>query len=298
MRPPSAKIINALVAVLCLLWGSTWIVIREGLRDLPPFTSAGVRFAVAGVLMIVVALMVGRREGGTKPSTKLWVLLGVLNFGVSYGIVYWTESVLPSGLVAVLWGVFPMLMAVCGHLFLPGERLHGMQWLGFVGGFAGLVLLFLTDLQEFGPEGVPAAMILLVSPVVSAIGTTVVKRIGGNTNSLLLNRNAMLLGAVLLLAVGAVTEREARIEWTPLAVFSVAYLAVAGTVLTFGIYFWLLRYADAHRLSLIAYVTPMIALFLGWLIDSEPVTAYTVAGTALILSGVLAVLRGKRRRTE
>ena len=295
MYAPSAKVVNVLVALLCLLWGSTWIMIREGLRDLPPFTSAGIRFAIAGALMIVVAFTVGRREGGERPSTGLWVLLGTLNFGVSYGIVYWTETVLPSGLVAVLWGVFPMLMAVCGHLFLPGERLHGVQWLGFVGGFAGLVLLFFTDLQEFGPEGVPAAMILLISPVASAIGTTAVKRVAAATNSALLNRNSMLLGAVLLLAVGAVTERDARIEWTSVAVFSVAYLSVAGTVMTFGIYFWLLRYADAYRLSLIAYVTPVVALFLGWLIDSEPVTGYTLVGTALILSGVIAVLRGKRR---
>ena len=134
MPPPPPKTVNLLVALLCLLWGSTWVVISEGLKDLPPFTSAGVRFAIAGMLMIVVAMTMGRREGGRAPAPTLWITLGILNFAVSYGIVYWATTLLPSGLVAVLWGVFPMMMAAMGHFFLPGERLRWAQWLGFVAG--------------------------------------------------------------------------------------------------------------------------------------------------------------------
>ena len=128
-----------------------------------------------------------------------------------------------------------------------------------------------------------------------AVGTTVVKLVGTKAKSAHLNRNGMLLGAVLLLALAAVTERDATINWTPTAIFSIGYLAVAGTVVTFGIYFWLLRYADANRLSLIAYVTTVVALFLGWLIGDETVTWNTVLGAALIIGGVVAVVRGKRR---
>ena len=288
---PSPLLTNALVALLCLLWGSTWLVIAGGLRDLPAFTSAGVRFAVAGLIMVGVALVVARREGGERPPTWLWVTLGSVNFAFSYGVVYRTETVLPSGLVSVLWGVFPMLMAVCGHLFLPGEQLRGRQWLGFVLGFGGLAVLFATDLQNFGPEGVPAALWLFTSPVVSAVGTTLVKRYGTGVNSALLNRNAMLLGAVLLLIAARVSEAGDPVAWTPRAIGSIAYLAVCGTVLTFGLYFWLLRYADAYKLSLIAYVTPAVALLLGWAVGKEPVTVYTLAGTGLILLGVVFVVR-------
>lgn len=293
MRPPSQSTINLLVAALCLLWGSTWIVIREGLHDLPPFTSAGARFTLAGVVMVVVALTIGRREGGNKPPTYMWVMHGTLNFAISYGIVYCTEVVLPSGLVAVLWGVYPMMMAASGHLFLPGEQLHGRQWLGFLVGFVGLLLLFLTDLQGFGSVGVPAAAVLLLSPLVSVIGTTVVKKYGTNTNSTLLNRNGMLLGACLLILCSLLFEREAEMSWTGPAILGVGYLALGGTVLTFGIYFWLLRFAPAYKLSLIAYVTPAIALFLGWFIDEEPVTLYTLAGCGLIMGGILGVVRNK-----
>lgn len=295
-RAPSPLVANLLIALLCLVWGSTWIVIRGGLRDLPPFTSAGARFVVAGLAMCAVAAAIGKREGGAKPPAWLWITLGVCNFAASYGIVYHTETILPSGLVSLLWGVFPILMALSSHWFLPGERLRGAQWLGFVVALAGIVLLYATDLRELGPHAIPAALILFLSPLVSAVGNTLIKLRGGGVNSLALNRNAMLLGAVLLCALAAATERDAQMRWTPAAIGSIAYLALAGTVLTFGLYFWLLRFVDAHKLGLIAYVTPAIALTLGWTIGDERVTPYTLGGAACILAGVVLVVRGKPRR--
>jgi drug/metabolite transporter (DMT)-like permease len=292
-RAPSRLVTHLCIALLCLVWGSTWVVIAGGLRDLPPMTSAGVRFIVAGCAMSVVHALFGKREGGTAPPAWLWITLGVCSFAISYGIVYSTESVLPSGLVSLLWGVFPMLTALSSHFFLPSERLHGAQWLGFVVGLAGLVLLFFTDLSGFGPHGIPAALILFLSPLVSCVGNTFVKLRGGGVSSLALNRNAMLLGALLLCAFAALTERDAAVHWTPRAIASVAYLGLVGTTLTFGLYFWLLRYVDAHKLSLISYVTPAIGLALGAAFADEPITRYTIAGAACILCGVVLVVRGK-----
>ena len=291
-RPPSALLVNLLVALLCLIWGSTWLVIKTGLEDLPPLGSAGVRFAVAALVMLGLAPILHRREGGARPSTWIWVLVGTLNFGVSYGIVYLSETVLPSGLVSVLWSVFPVMMAAAGHWFLPGERLVARQWLGFLLGFVGVGVLFRTDVVDFGPGAIPMAALLLVSPFISVIGHTVLKRYAEKSSSALMNRNAMLLGAILLLLASAALESEVEIRWTGPALFSIAYLSIMGTVVTFSLYFWLLRYAPAHRLSLIAYVTPAIALTLGWVFGGEPVTAYTLAGTGTILMGVLLVVRG------
>ncbi|HEY3592944.1 MAG TPA: EamA family transporter, partial [Polyangiaceae bacterium] len=240
LRPPSKLVVNLSIALLCLVWGTTWLVIREGLDDVPPFTSAAVRFVVAGLAMIPLAAIVGRKEGGKAPPAWLWVVSGLTNFAGSYGIVYRTEAILPSGLVSLLWGVFPMLMAFGSHWYLVGERLGGRQWLGFAAGFLGLLLLFATDLRSFGPEGVPAALVLFASPVLSAVGNLVLKKYGTNTNSLLVNRNAMLLGGAVLGVLAVMTERGAPQRWTAGAIGGVAYLALVGTVVTFGIYFWLL----------------------------------------------------------
>jgi drug/metabolite transporter (DMT)-like permease len=289
-KTPSPAVVRTLIALLCLIWGSTWLVIKEGLRDLPPFTSAGVRFAIAAVIMIGVAAFLGRREGGNTPPAWLWIVQGIASFAVSYGIVYQTETILPSGLVSLLFGVYPMIQALAGHFFLDGERLHSYQWLGFGLGLAGLILLFRTDLQGFGPEGIPAGLVLMLSPISVVIGTTLVKRFGSGVNSTLLNRNGMFVGAALLLGAAFALERDAVVTWTPAAIASVVYLAIMGTVVTFSLFFWLLRTVPAHKMALIAYVTPAVALFLGWAFAGEPVTVWTLSGGGCVLSGVLLVV--------
>jgi drug/metabolite transporter (DMT)-like permease len=296
LRRPAPWVATACVGLLCLVWGSTWVVIREGLDELPPLTSAAARFSLAGAAMVLLTRALRAREGGGDPPRWLWLCLGSLNFALSYGLVYFTETILNSGLVSVLWGVFPMMMAAIGHWYLPGERLRARQALGFVVGFAGLVVLFATDVRSFGPRAVPAALLLMLSPFVSAIGTALVKRHGATSSSLALNRNGMLLGALLLAAAACLLERGAPARWSGAAVCSVVYLALVGTVSTFGLYFWLLRTIDANRLGLIAYVTPAVALTLGALRRGEPVHSSTIAGSGLILAGVVLVVRGKHRR--
>ncbi len=292
--PPSPARTFALITILCLVWGSTWIVIAGGLTDLPPFTSAAARFAVSAAAMTVVAAIVRKREGGERPTLGLSLALGAMNFGVSYGIVYWTETRLPSALVSVLWSVFPMLMAISGHLFLPGDRPRGRQWAGFAVGLVGVALLFATDLRDIGTGAIPAGALLLGSPAISVVGTTLVKRHGSTTSSVLLNRNAMWIGATILAAAAFVAERDATPHWTGRAIATVLYLSLVGTVLTFGLYFWLLRHTAASRMSLISYVTPAIALLLGGLVGRERITAFTLFGCALILGGVALVVRGAR----
>ncbi len=290
---PTSRTVGLGVALLCLVWGSTWIVIQGGLADLPPLTSAAARFVLAAAVMSGVAHFLRKREGGSAPPLPLSLVLGGLNFGASYGIVYWSETRLPSGLVSVLWSVFPMIMAVSGHWFLPGDKLRGRQWAGFAVGFLGVVLLFATDLRGLGPGAIPAGAVLLASPLLSAVGTTVVKRRGAHVSSVLVNRDGMWIGAMMLSAAAWIFERGVPIRWTATAIASVLYLAIVGTVVTFSLYFWLLRHTAASRMSLIAYVTPAIALLLGGLVGREPITAFTLSGCALILAGVALVVRGR-----
>ena len=286
-----------LIALVCLVWGSTWIVIAGGLADLPPLTSAAARFAIAAPVMSVVAHFLRRREGGAAPPFSLSLALGVLNFAGCYGLVYWSETKLPSALVSVLWSVFPMLMAISGHFFLPGDRLRARQWAGFAVGFLGVALLFATDLREIGPGAIPAGAILLASPLLSVVGTTLVKRHGAHSSSVLLNRDGMWIGAALLGASAWLFERDVPRHWTGPAIASVLYLSLAGTVLTFSIYFWLLRHTAASRLSLVSYVIPAIAMLLGGIVGREPITVFTLSGSTLILLGVWLVLHLTKGRS-
>jgi drug/metabolite transporter (DMT)-like permease len=301
-RPPQAATVLALFALLCLIWGSTWLVIKEGLHDLPPLTGAALRFVVAAAVMAAMVPVLRRREGGRRPPVWLTVAIGSLNFAVSYAVVYETESVLPSGLTSVLWAVYPLMMAAAGHWFL-GELVGLVQVLGFLLGFAGVVVLVMfgmggSDLhaESAATAGAPwgPALLLFLSPLVSAVGTTLVKRFGRGCSSVLLNRDAMALGAVLLVAAAIACERHQDPQWTGRAIASVLYLAVVGTCLSFGLWFWLLRYAPANRMSLISFVTPCIALLLGWAFGGETITQPALCGSAMVVGGV--VLATRRRK--
>jgi len=288
---PSPLIVVLGVVLLCAIWSSTWIVIKTGLRDLPVLSSAAARFSVAALAFVLIAPLLHRREGGHAPPRWLSLTMGMCNFAISYAIVYTVESVIPSGLTSVLWAVFPMMTAVLAHVWLPGERLRARQWLGFAVGFGGVAVLFLTDLRSIGPSALAAGGLLLLSPLSSAVGQVVLKRHGPNTSASLLNRNGMVVAAVALWLVALPLERQSTAVLSTTAVGSVVYLALVATVLSFGVYYWLLRYVSASRLSLIAYVTPAIALWLGWAVGNEPLAGSTLAGSALILLGIALALR-------
>ncbi|MCA8952331.1 MAG: EamA family transporter [Planctomycetes bacterium] len=278
------------IALLCLVWGSTWYGIRICLAEQPPLTSAAARFLIAGIATAALVPVLRRREGLPPPRPWLWMASGLTNFAGSYGILYVAEQVVPSGPAAVLWGIFPLLMAASGALFL-GERLDRRQVLGTLVAFAGIVTVFGGGLGDLDSGNLGHSLLLLASPFIAATGTTLVKKYGSRTSSLLLNRNGMLFGAGALAAAAWLTEDPASARWTAPGVTALVALALFGTTMSFGIYFWLLRTTPASRLALITYVTPIIAMSLGALTGDGTVDTHAWIGTGLVVLGIVLVVR-------
>lgn len=290
---PSRLQTNLLITVMCLIWGSTWLVVKKGVEDLPPFTAAALRMGLAGVVMAGVAAMLAKRDSGRKPPFWLSAIMGIGNFAITYGLVYWASKILPSGVVALLWAVFPMMMAIAGHFYLDGEKLRLGQWIGFVVGFIGVAVLK-TDLSEFGTAAPMAALLVLLSPLAACVATAVIKKHGADVSSNLLNRDGLFIATIPLLALAVGFERDVEFEWTSFGLFSIGYLAIVGTVVTFGIYYYLLRYAPAYKLSLIAFITPAIAMGMGTTVGNEELTPRILLGAAFILVGVILVVSRRR----
>lgn len=280
-----------LLALVCIVWGSTWLVIKFGLRDLPALTAAGTRILLAGLVMTAIAPWLAPREGGVRPPWGVVLAQALSQFTFNYAIVYYAEGVLPSGLVSVLWSVFPLLIALGGHFATRSERLSGSKWLGCAIACLGVAALFITDIASVGPDALGLALLLLLAPASVAASTLLIKQRAHGASSVLLNRDSMLIGGGLLLVLALIFERDAPQRWTGTAIASVAYLALAGTVFTFGVYLWLLRHLPAFLLSLTCYVVPVIALLLGALVGGEPLTLTTFAGALLVLGGVALTLR-------
>lgn len=294
LSPPSLWLLIGGLVLLCLIWGSTWLVIREGLADMPPMSAVAIRFSLAGACLILIAPRLARVEGGVRPPRKLALCYGFLTLAIPYGIIYEVETVLPSGLVSILWSTFPMFIAFCAHLVIPEERLGGRQWVGLITGFLGVSLLFFTDVKNIGEEALPYALLLLVSPAVSAIGNTLIKRDGEHVSSALLNRDGTIIGAILLIPVAIFREHDADLVWSRTAIASILYLSLVGSLIAFSLYFWLLRYTKATRMSLLVYGIPMVAVTLGVLFGDESVSRETFFGMGAILLGLFLVLKPAR----
>ncbi|HWT95120.1 MAG TPA: EamA family transporter [Solirubrobacteraceae bacterium] len=288
----SRPVVWALYALLVLVWSSTWVSIKIGLEDLPPLFGAAIRFGAAGLLLLAFTTA---RKRSLRTDPVLATILGVLPFATTYGLIYWAEQHIPSGLTAVLFGVLPLYMAVLGSVLLPEEPLRPRTVAGIGIALFGLVLAFNESL-ELGDDELAglAALAVVASPIASALGNISIKRRSKDLDALVLNGWAMLGAGALLLLVSAPFEDWGQTAWTAEAIGSIAYLALAGTAFTFVTLTILLRELPAVTTSFIAVVIPLGALAFGAVLEDEVVTSTAIGGAALVAAGI-AVAQWPRR---
>ena len=279
---------------MTLIWGTTWAAIRICLRGFPPLTGVALRFAIAGSVLLTLARVLGVRLGGGWRIWRLWIVNTLFTFCISYGILYWAEQWVPSGLSAVLFATFPLWVALLAHFVLPGERLTGPGFLGIVVGFAGVAVIFSEDFGKLlGPKVAFASVVLLFCPACSALGSVAVKKWGAGIHPLVTAAVPMALTGALMAPVAWAGESGRGVHLTLAPVLALFYLALIGSALPFTLYFSLLKRLRATQLSLINYAVPVVAVIIGSLFMNEPVTLRVVAGTALVVAGVAVATRTK-----
>ena len=290
-RPGRGSLIGGFL-LLTLIWGTTWAAIRIGLDGVPPFTGVAVRFAIAGTLLLALALALGVRLGRGRHEKALWLANGILSFCLSYAIIYWSEQHIPSGLAAVLFATNPLFVAALAHLLLAGERLTAVAVAGLILGFAGVAVIFSDDLSLLGgPHVRLAALVMLGSPLVSAMSAVAIKRWGSDVHPLSLSAVPMLIASVVMGAVAFLVERHRPLVFDARSVGALLYLAILGSAVTFTVYYWLLARVSATRLALMSYLIPIVAVAVGAALFDEPLRPRLLAGSALVLLGVVIVSR-------
>jgi drug/metabolite transporter (DMT)-like permease len=266
-----------------LVWSSTWVVIALGLEDIPPFLGAGIRFALAGVGVLTAAVLLKR---SLRTDAALSVLIGLLPFATSYGLIYWAEQYVTSGLAAVLFGVLPLYVAVLAALWLPSEPLRARLLVGVAIALGGLVLAFGQSIHLGGEHAALAATAVVLSPLASAIGNIATKKRMEGLDPLVMNGWAMLIGGAALLLVSGVGEDWGETVWSLNSLGSIAYLAAFGTGFTFVTLTVLLRELPAVTVSFISMIIPFGALALGALFRDETVTVLALFGALLVVAGI------------
>jgi drug/metabolite transporter (DMT)-like permease len=292
----SRSVVYSLYGLLVLIWSSTWVAIKIGLEDSPPLLGAGVRFALAGLVLLAVAAVQGRR---LRTDWMLATVLAVAPFAFAYGLVYWGEQYVPSGLAAVLFGILPLYTALLGSVLLHDEPLRAALLVGVMIGIGGLALAFLESV-ELGSADRAAlgATALALAPLGAAVGSIAQKRHAAELDAVVLNGWAMLLGGVLLFAASAVSESWGEFAWTAESVGSIAYLAVFGSAIAFVTLPVLLREISALATSFLAMLLPFGALIFGALLYDESITPRAVGGAVLVAAGLAIAQWSRRSRTE
>jgi drug/metabolite transporter (DMT)-like permease len=290
-RPPSWKILLAF-AIIYFVWGSTFLAIRVGVHEVPPFLLAAIRFFVAGL-----ALYGWMRLTGTPaPSRREWAgasFLGTLIFVIDYGCVFWAEQRVPSGITAVVLATIPVFITLLEIIFLRTQRLTVRLCLALLVGICGVAVLVN---HSFSLGEVPinraGAIALLVASFTWSVATILTRRLPLPASKPMSAAAQMLTGGAQLFVLTAVSGefagfRVQAVSWN--AWFALVYLIAAGSIVAFTAYVWLLHYESPTKVGTYAYVNPVVAVILGYFLGGEAVGPRTLLGTLLVLVSVITI---------
>ena len=285
--------------ILCGIWGSTWLFIKLGLEDLPPLTFAGIRFVIACLLLFAFIRFRGVKLPTSKDDWLLLAITGVLSFTLNYGLLFWGEQFISSGLAAVLQATIPAFGLVIAHFYLPGERMTWARIFGVALGVCGVGIVFSNQLALSGGKALAGCVALVFSSFFVAYSNVLVKARGKNLEPSVIAAGQMFFGMIPLLLVGIPLEgNPLKFHWTLMSVVAMFYLAIVGSVLAFLLYYWLVHNMDVTKSMLIALVTPVVAVVLGMIVLREQLNWRTLAGGATIMLGIAFIVVAKARKTE
>jgi drug/metabolite transporter (DMT)-like permease len=274
-----------LFALICLIWGSTWLAIKVGLVGVPPFLGAGLRFLIATFLVGLVLAARGKRFHLTRDDKVCVLSLGLLVFWFDYAAVYWAETRISSGLTAILFSTMPLMTSLMSAYWMRSETLSPRKVVGILVGVLGTALLFWPD-QRLGLEQALGMLAALSGCLCAAINLVMMKKYGNHSDPFVLNFLGMGLGAACLLAMSATLENWRDATWTRSNVLALFYLSVFGSLIAFSAYYYLIKRMDATVVSLSTLIIPIVALALGHVFLDESVTPIAIAGIITILAGV------------
>jgi drug/metabolite transporter (DMT)-like permease len=285
-------VVAAFLAIY-IIWGSTYLAIGIAVATVPPFLAAGLRFVLAGAVLLLWSLL--RRT--PVPSKMEWRNLAVsaaLLFVPAYGGLFWAEKVVPSGIASVMVASIPIWMTLMETFVLKQTRLHWSLAISITLGVSGVALLALRG-QVSGAAGLLPYVVLFFSQISWCIGTLFSKNMRMPSSKPLTAGAQMAMGGLMLLTIAIAAGELHPIPVISLqAWMAILYLASAGSVVAFTAYLWLLGRMPATVVASYAYVNPVVALALGWWLGHEVIDARVVTGAALVLCSVVIILRKRR----
>jgi drug/metabolite transporter (DMT)-like permease len=277
--------------ILSGIWGSTWLFIKVGLRDLPPVSFAGIRFVIAAFVLVMIVIAQRLPLPRTRRDWLFIAVTGFLSFTVNYGLLFWGEQHVSSGLAAVLQATIPLFGLLIAHRLLPAERMTATKVFGVLLGLAGVGVIFSNQMHAGGSLALWGSAAIVLGAFAVALSNVLIKARGAHFDPAVLASGQMIFGLVPLLIVGFIKEgNPINFHWTRLAVVSLFYLALIGSSLAFMLFYWLVRRMAVTNTMLISLVTPVLAVLLGMGAIGEQLSWRMGLGGAGILTGIAMMI--------
>jgi drug/metabolite transporter (DMT)-like permease len=287
----------AAFAIIYFVWGSTFLAIRISVHQIPPLLCAAMRFLIAG--LILFAWMLARRE--PSPTRRQWAsafAIALLIFVGDYGLLFWAEQRVPSGIAAVMMATIPAFMALSEILFLRTQRLTLRLAFALLVGLAGVAVLVSHSLNLGGaPIDTAGAAALIFASISWSVGSILTRKLPLPPSKVMSSGAQMLAGGILL-ALSASMLGEFR-NFHPANIsrsawFALLYLIVAGSIMGFTAYIWLIHHQSPTKVGTYAYVNPVVAVLIGYFLAAEPLGPRTILGTALVLVSVIVITTARK----
>ncbi len=277
---------------LCVVWSSTWLVIKIGLADLPPVSFVSIRFVIAAVVLVVISL--GR--GAMLPPRRVDYLIlagtGLLMFSLNYGLLFWAELHVSSGLAAVIQASIPIFGMVFAHWMLPDEPLRWQRLGGALVAILGVAVICVRLLSLNGWLAFLGGVGITIGAASAAYSNVVLKARKIRLPPSMLAGWQMIFGVLPLLVLGFVVDgNPSHFHWTGRALLCLLYLAVVGSSFTFLLLYWLMPRMSVTNLQAISLITPPGAIAIGWAFGGERLSIWSLLGAVLVLVGVWLIFR-------
>jgi len=285
--------------IVYLFWGGTYLGIRFAVQTIPPFLMAGTRFLIAGIAVYLYA----RMRGAAKPKKEHWIdagIVGALLLLGGNGIVSWAEQMVSSSIAALLIATVPLWMILLGLFAKDTPRPNAIVCAAVALGFAGIAILVLPS-SGIGRISLTGVAALLVASLFWSLGSMYSRRARLPGSPLLAVGMQMLVGGALMVlgsGLGGEWSRFHPAQVSARSLFGMGYLVLFGSIVAYNAYIWLLKNADPTWVSTYAFVNPIVAVFLGWLLAGEQLTARSVWATAIIVLSVVIITVNKNMETN
>jgi drug/metabolite transporter (DMT)-like permease len=286
-------------AIIYFVWGSTFLAIRIGVHELPPLLCAAMRFLAAGGIIVGAMLA----KGDSLPTARQWLsasTIALLIFLTDYGLLFWAEQRVPSGLASVMLATIPVFMALAEIILLRTQRLTLRLALALLIGICGVAVLMSRSLNLSGaPIDRDGAIALIIGAMSFSLGSILSRKLPLPASKVMSSGAQMLAGGVLLAIVSTVLGEYRGFH--PGAVSAAAWLAlvyliVPGSIIGFSAYVWLLHHQSPTKVGTYAYVNPVVAVLLGYFLANEVLGVRTIAGTLLVLLSVVLITTAKAKK--